>query len=151
MYAEFKYVNGDVYKGEWKDNGHQGTQHGTHHGMGTFTRANGNGYVGELVNHKKHGRGKFTWVNGAVYDDAFVDNERNDIGRYTWPSGDVYVGDWLNSKRHGRGTFTNANGKVYDGEWVNEQRNDTIACQIQIFVHEILENPGRRFIPPHWD
>ena len=63
-YADkFKYENGNVYKGEWKDNGHQCTVRGRKEGMGTFTwAASGDVYVGEWVDKNCTGKGRFTWA-----------------------------------------------------------------------------------------
>ena len=105
--VKFSYENGDVYVGEWNDDGHPRTEHGTRHGMGTYTwAASGNVYVGEWVDNTRHGMGTFTHASGDVYDGAFVNGEQNGMGRYTWASGNVYDGAFVNGERTGMGIQT---------------------------------------------
>jgi hypothetical protein len=89
----FKFVNGDVYVGDWKD--------GKHYGQGTFKNADGDVYVGEWKNGKRHGLGTLKWADGDVY-----------VG--DWEDGEFVNGSIL----HGLSIYRRADGNVYFmGEW----------------------------------
>jgi len=66
---------------------------------GTYTRANGDKYVGEVRDGKPHGYGTYYFL---------ADNQRR---------GDKYVGDFKSGKFNGQGTLTYADGDKLVGEW----------------------------------
>ncbi len=52
----YKWVNGDVYEGEWK--------HGQRHGHGVCSFSSGNKYDGQWKTNMKCGQGAFSWATG---------------------------------------------------------------------------------------
>ena len=59
-------VNGDVYRGEAKDD--------LMHGYGECTLANGDKYEGEYKYGEKEGYGKYTYPDGKIEEGIFEDN-----------------------------------------------------------------------------
>ena len=57
-YGIYRWANGGVYYGEWKE--------GNHDGRGYQRRADGNEYCGEWKNHMPHGEGVLK-ENGQLY------------------------------------------------------------------------------------
>jgi hypothetical protein len=56
-----EYCNGDVYKGEWRNN--------YVHGKGIMNYANnGDVYEGHWKNNEKHGKGIMNYSNSDVYE-----------------------------------------------------------------------------------
>jgi hypothetical protein len=55
----YKYTNGDVYCGEWKD--------GKRHGQGFCEYANGNKYIGGWKDDRMHGEGTCNSSDGDEY------------------------------------------------------------------------------------
>ena len=108
------YENGDVYKGELKDDQPDG--------YGTMTYADGIVYEGEWKDGKRTGQGTQTMTNGDVYKGEFIDGNYNGQGTYTWANGNEYEGEWKNGKQTGQGTMTYADGVVYEGEWKDGKR-----------------------------
>jgi hypothetical protein len=86
-----------------------------HNCFGTFTRANGNKYVGEFRNGKRHGQGTYTWAGGSKYVGEFRNGKIQGEGTFTVHNGDRYVGEFRNDKQHGQGTYTFANGRIMEG------------------------------------
>ena len=133
-----KFVNGDIYEGEFVD----GKKHGigaikftngdifeghfendVKASEGTYRFANGNIYVGEWMNDKRHGKGKHSFASGNHYEGDFFEGMKHGTGKYTYANGDCYTGQYQNEKKNGSGVYTFSNGDVYDGEWKNDQRN----------------------------
>jgi DNA helicase-4 len=67
-FGTYKWLHGDQYVGEWKDN--------EKHGQGTFTLANGNKYVGEWKGNKLHGRGVRYAADGSIYEQGIYENDK---------------------------------------------------------------------------
>lgn len=87
-----KYVNGDVYEGEWTD--------GAMHGQGTYTYADGDVYTGDWRNDKRHGKGKVSYVaNSGIVMES-------------------YDGDWVDNSMSGKGTYQYADGSIYEGMYM---------------------------------
>ena len=87
---------------KWFKSGDEKTQakyegdilNGVPNGQGTYTKPNGDQYVGEFKDGQWEGQGTFTFREGK------------------W-KGDTYVGEWKNDKQHGQGTYTWSNGSKY--------------------------------------
>lgn len=110
----YKYADGGVYDGDWKD--------GMRHGKGTYKWADGELYEGDWKAGKKHGKGTITYANGNKYEGDYVDGKQHGKGTFKWTDGDVYEGDWKDGKRHGKGTYKWACGNVYEGRWKDGKR-----------------------------
>lgn len=54
-----KWVNGDLYSGEWKSDNREGE--------GQFVWSNGNKYIGQWKKNKKNGLGTYLRMNGDKY------------------------------------------------------------------------------------
>jgi predicted Ser/Thr protein kinase len=91
-------------------------------GSGKIMFANGNVYVGEMLNDKRHGRGVFTWADGEKYEGklkfsffihSFVRSFVHSFAR----SLRFELGHFENDMRHGQGTYHYENGERYEGEF----------------------------------
>jgi hypothetical protein len=89
---KYKYKNGDLYYGDWKD--------GMMHGRGTLVVA----------------------INGVIYEGFFVQNEFNGKGVYIYNNGNVYKGEFVNGYRHGKGKMDFADGRSMKGIWANGKK-----------------------------
>ena len=136
--------NGQVFRGEFKNNKYVSSQtsnqvdftnangdryigevlNNKKHGSGTYIDANGNKYAGQWKNNMMHGNGILTLSNGRVFKGDFKNNKyvnsmsSNKVD-VTLDNGDRYIGEVLNNKMHGHGTYLDANGNKYVGEWKN--------------------------------
>lgn len=116
-FASYRWPNGDVYAGFWKD--------GMMHGFGTLKWANGDSYEGNWAEGRIEGKGKKVkletgvveegeYVDGVVNGvvnrvllksgDKFRGNDMDGYGEYTWATERyTYHGKWFNGKIHGIG------------------------------------------------
>lgn len=86
------YGDGDIYKGEWKNNKAEGT--------GTLTYKSGNVYVGEWKNGMATGNGTLTFANGDKYEGEWLESRAHGKGKLTDKSGKVlFDGEWRNGKK----------------------------------------------------
>jgi hypothetical protein len=114
-YGIYKFGNGDVYEGEFKNNEMSG------HGI--FRYLNGGIYTGSYKNNEMNGQGTFEYDNGDVYEGGFKDEKHSGHGICKYLNGDVFEGDYENSKMNGHGTYKRANGVVYVAEYENGKIN----------------------------
>ena len=111
----YRYANGDVCEGDWKD--------GKIHGKVVCRFANGNVYEGDWMYDKMHGQGKMTYTNDEVYEGHFKYGKRHGQGKITkiseYPEieGKKYVfeGNFDNDTVSGQGKLTYPHGSVYEG------------------------------------
>ena len=87
----YKWIDGRVYDGEWKDN--------NMHGKGIYTWKDGRVYEGDYYMDKKHGFGTYTWADGRMYEGQWYNGKQHGEGRYTLQDGTVKTGIWENGKR----------------------------------------------------
>jgi hypothetical protein len=111
--GEYKYHNGDEFKGYWKD--------GKKDGNGTYQTSK---YVfnGEYRNNKKNGFGKIAWHDNEMYEGNYKDSRYDGKGFYRFSDGDCYYGDFVDGKYEGIGTET-IGVTVYFGEFQNDKRD----------------------------
>ena len=105
---EFRYSNGDVYKGDLL----QGLAHS--HGI-MESKTGGYQYIGIWNKGLRQGKGVCTYVDGSVYRGLFFDDKRHGSGYMQYLNGDKYQGNWENDQRSGDGVMTLASGDVYYG------------------------------------
>ena len=108
-YAEFRFPNGDIYKGNF--------QNGRINGQGILYFENGDKYLGSWVDQKREGKGKLAFVNGDEYIGQFSDNKMHGTGIMTYASGDRYEGKWVRNQPTGFGTLYFATGARYEGNF----------------------------------
>lgn len=112
-----KYINGDVYDGDWEN--------GVRQGDGIMKYYTGDVYDGEWVNGEKCGEGIFTWKDGRKYDGHYKDDMRDGQGTYSGWTGfeekygygwkGTYVGVNKDDKFEGQGNFYFDNGGEFEG------------------------------------
>lgn len=109
-HGKYTSVTGDMYEGEWKD--------GLKHGHGIYRYAKGDVHEGGWQNGKKHGHGIMRYAGGViVFEGEYRDGTWNGYGTYKWSSGEGYEGEYVNGKRKGRGIWRHPNGDFYEAEW----------------------------------
>ncbi len=114
--TETVFSSGDItYEGRFKVN--PGGRSVT--GSGTMRWANGNVFVGTLVDSRETGRGKLVWANGQTYDGEWKDGKMHGRGEIRFPDGQVYKGDLQDGKMDGRGEILFPNGNKYVGTVVD--------------------------------
>lgn len=112
----------------------------TYSGNGKIEWAQGDVYVGDLVQGQRHGRGKMTWANGQIYDGDWhrdlatgqaklrfangnqfegqvQDGVPQGSGAMRYASGDTYTGQLKAGEPHGKGLYHWKNGQQFDGDW----------------------------------
>jgi hypothetical protein len=118
----------------------------TFSGNGKIVWAQGDVYVGDLVQGQRHGRGNMTWASGQSYDGDWVrdlatgqaklrfangnqfegqvqDGIPHGAGNMRYASGDLYAGQLKTGEPHGKGVYRWKNGQQFDGEWRNGSPN----------------------------
>ncbi|MBR5746687.1 MAG: hypothetical protein IKX92_05470, partial [Clostridia bacterium] len=82
----------------------------------TIRYANGDIYIGDIVNGCRDGTGIMQFsVTGDVYEGEFHTDEITGNGVFKYAQGDVFTGTLLNSKKDGYGVFEYSNGNRYEG------------------------------------
>ena len=74
-------------------------------------------YLGAVSSGKRLGIGNFSYANGDDYVGEWVDDERSGIGKQLFYGGDVYEGEWYRDLRHGKGKLLYKGGAAFDGVW----------------------------------
>ena len=112
-------MNGNVYKGEWKDDMADGD--------GTLSYSNGDLYEGLWKNNLRDGQGNFTCAkDGYIYSGSWARGCKNGIGSITMPSTkDVFKGEFLDGRLVGPklsdGSLVWAFAE--DSDWANVDSN----------------------------
>ena len=60
-------------------------------GLGTYTKPNGDKYVGQWRNNKMDGQGTYAFANGDTLEGQWKDNKIDGQGIYTSSNGDRYI------------------------------------------------------------
>lgn len=81
--------------------------------------ANGDHYVGEVVNRDLQGKGVYTFANGDRYEGEFFANSLQGKGIFKYANGDCYEGEFKDSKYNGKGVLTHADGTKEEGNFVD--------------------------------
>ena len=53
----------------------------------------------------ENGLGTYSWANGDKYVGEWKDGLNHGQGTYTWADGDKYVGEYKDGLMHGQGTY----------------------------------------------
>ena len=93
LLGPFKYKNGDIYLGQYKD--------GERTGFGKQVYADGNVYEGYWKNDKREGYGRSVSQDGGIYRGEFNDDKPNGWGSYQYLTVEKYTGEWKEGKVHG--------------------------------------------------
>lgn len=102
----FKFFNGEIYNGQWKD--------GLMHGQGLYSYPDGSEFFGTFEEGTKTS-GKLKYANGDLYTGDFKDGlKSNGVMRYN--DGRGFSGDFELGMRK-CGTMTFVNGDSYNGEY----------------------------------
>ncbi|ORC87532.1 uncharacterized protein TM35_000211380 [Trypanosoma theileri] len=137
-----RYVNGDVYDGDWISNRRQG--------QGKLVTESGEVYEGQWDRDERHGYGKISYADGGQFKGMMVHNKRHGEGVMLFSNGDEYYGTFTNDTIRGQGTMRYKNGDVYEGMWKDGLRNGegkyTLRKQGAIvegcFVHGLIQGRG---------
>ena len=110
-----KYPNGDAFTGIIFDDSLY---------FGTFTRKNGDTYLGYFKDSKMNGYGKLkNVIKNEVYEGYFNNDKKQGIGKYFYNNGDIYNGYWFDDLRNGFGILKYHNGDWYEGMFVKDIKN----------------------------
>ena len=110
-----QYPNGDAFTGIIFDDSLY---------FGTFTRKNGECYLGYFKDNKMSGYGKLkNVVKNEVYEGYFNNDKKQGIGKYFYNNGDIYNGYWFDDLRNGFGILKYHNGDWYEGMFVKDIKN----------------------------
>lgn len=109
--GRMKYVNGDVYDGEWRD--------GHWHGKGTLSTVVGV-YVGEFSRGKRNGYGEMKFADNSQLKSMWRDDRACGVNS-SWVTPNSYVlryeGDLDNSEKHGRGVENMSDLSLFEGNF----------------------------------
>jgi hypothetical protein len=135
---------------------------GERHGVGTWTRSDGQQYAGEWHNGQRHGHGHMQYADGSSYVGSYRNGLRHGVGRLEKNDGFVYDGDWVDGKmhghcwycwkdewgkmtyewemsyaqRHGHGKILSGDGSMYEGQWIDNKRHGRGIYQTGSFAYE---------------
>ena len=145
---EFKYENGDVYRGDhnkgirngygvlkknnkliyegnWKDNvflnGYMYQDNFAGNGFAKSLYENGDTCEGFFLNYKREGKQKCNFYDGSRYAGNYKADEKNGYGIMDFTDSRHYEGYWLNNEFSGQGRLEFANGEWQEGEWKNNK------------------------------
>ncbi|KAF4517934.1 hypothetical protein B566_EDAN005301 [Ephemera danica] len=123
IFHEIYSVNGDCYRGEWKDD--------RRHGFGELRRTNGESYIGQWRGDKPHGYGILRrrcgdcnvlvyeghWERGVPHGNGVAQfSDGSYYEALLLPEGVYYRGEWQDDMPHGLGLWTQPDGSFYEGE-----------------------------------
>ena len=100
--CQVKYDEGDVYDGEWNDEGKR-------HGWGSLTFADGAKYVGSFSSGLFSG-GVLTLADGSRYEGEFANGKYQGYGVFTRADGMKFEGQFSDGRVSGFGLITFADG-----------------------------------------
>ncbi|CAH8496109.1 unnamed protein product [Heterobilharzia americana] len=127
------FVNGDEYRGEWKDN--------KRHGRGIYKWGKTNLiYEGDWEKNRRSGSGVLSvkcqnekQVN--IYSGSWKNDKRHGYGKNWYSQNEIYEGEWCDGKRSGWGRMYYADGSIYEGQWFNDKRHGDGMLRLGILKH----------------
>ena len=112
----FKYKNGDIYIGDWKDD--------KFHGKGYYLFLNGERYEGYLENGFKCGQGKYFYSNGNIHYGQWSKDKKEGEGVLIYRiTNEKFEGEFKGGEKNGLGVWTYANGVIYQGGFVGGRKS----------------------------
>ena len=130
-------VNGQPYKGEFKNNNRDGYgsvgrpgefqydgefRDNVYEGQGTLILPGGWKYVGEFKAGQFSGKGTLNLPDGRHYSGNFTQDNFDGLGTLTFPDGRKYVGQFKGDAFHGQGVEYRPDGSVLRaGSWDRDQ------------------------------
>lgn len=116
----FKFSNGDLYIGEFKNDEMNGN--GIYYYSETGAILQGDVFRGGEI----MGKGRYIWQKGAKgkgdFEGEIKDGVPHGAGFCTWDDTSWYDGDWVKGVREGNGNYEFLNENIfYNGEWVNDK------------------------------
>lgn len=96
---------------------------GQRHGKGHMTWANGQNYEGDWVRDTATGKAKLRFANGNQFDGEVQDGIPYGVGTMRYASGDTYTGQFKTGEPHGKGLYHWKNGQQFNGDWRNGSPN----------------------------
>ena len=85
--------------------------------------ANGDDYIGKLIDGVPEGKGKLT-TKTYIYEGGFLHGLFNGYGICTYTNGCIYKGDWRDGLKHGVGVETNVStSEQYSGMYSMNERD----------------------------
>ena len=137
-YGVYKYTNGQIYKGEFKNY--------LWHGKGHIFYPNKDIYIGDFINDNKHGKGVYIFASGETYDGEWINDRKNGKGTYTYTYRGLktlneknkvnhtdedlinfanhpykYVGYFKDDKREGEGYYLYLDDMALHGTWKEDE------------------------------
>lgn len=100
---KFTYPIGDVYDGEWNNDGRK-------NGIGHLSLVDGTKYTGQFQNGFCHGHGVARFPDGSVYEGEFENGKYGGFGAFTRNDGMRYEGRFQNGRVDGEGMITFPDG-----------------------------------------
>ncbi len=137
---QWRYSNGDVYQGAWRDNRPDG--------QGRYLSLQGDEFVGNFDDGHFQGEGTFRFSNGDVYEGNWEAGVMQGSGKMRYQNGNVYTGEWKNGMRDGKGELVYRSGSFYKGNWKQDEKSGKGYTQYrngQRHVGEYLSNQPHGF------
>ena len=100
---KFTYPIGDMYDGEWNNEGRK-------HGAGHLTLVDGTKYIGQFQNGFCHGHGVARFPDGSAFEGEFENGKYSGFGIFTRSDGMRFEGKFHNGRVDGHGLITFPDG-----------------------------------------
>lgn len=116
--------NGDVYRGEFNENGE-------FHGYGVMCYADGGYYTGQFEFGKRHGKGTYRHHTGDVYIGEYYNGEEHGYGKTIYKDLGFHIGEYYDGERGGNGKIVTKELIIVNGNW----RNNIVHGNCKIYVN----------------
>jgi hypothetical protein len=147
-----KYLNGNIYMGEWKNDFFDG--------FGEYTWSDGRTFKGCFKQDKMHGKGEVRWPDGRKFEGEYKMDMVHGHGIVTLADGRAFEGEFCNDfpvagqmmEVNGDTFLASFDGKTYVSEW-NPQRKIQVgrfedgwrSTETVYSLREFAWSDGRRF------
>ncbi|EDO43482.1 predicted protein [Nematostella vectensis] len=102
-WQRFTYPGGDIYEGEWSEEGRK-------HGYGMLVMTDGTKFVGKFMLGLCQGPGLLKFPDGSSYAGEFSEGKYNGYGTFTRSDGMKFEGEFKQGSIEGMGLITFPNG-----------------------------------------
>lgn len=120
--------------GHWKN--------GKPDGQCSMFYANGNSYIGEMIQGKRNGKGILKFADGYSEEGNYQNDTLSGFVTIKFPKGSIYVGYWKNNMKSGSGKYTNPNGYVAEGKFVNDTLEGNVTIEFgngEKYIGEVVK------------